>query len=161
MLLTHDVDFDIELTDKALVSEYKTNGNETTLIIISPEAQDLFEAKGDFDVVETYIANYSGTEFVSTSTVTDYAIMSNYPNPFNPSTTVSYELFTEAFVNLSVYNVVGQEVASLVNGVVGIGEHSVVWNGLDATGNEVSSGVYILQLNTQSEVISSKITLLR
>ena len=74
---------------------------------------------------------------VNTSTATEYAILSNYPNPFNPSTTVNYELFTEGFVDLAVYNVVAQEVASLVNGVIGFGQHSAVWNGLDASGNEV------------------------
>ena len=161
LLLSHDSDFSIELTDKSMVSEYNTVGDETTLIVIAPEGKELFVAEGDFDIVETYIANNSGTDFVNTSTATEYAILSNYPNPFNPSTTVNYELFAEGFVNLAVYNVVGQEVASLVNGVVGIGQHSAVWNGLDASGNEVSSGVYILQLHTQNEVISSKITLLR
>jgi len=159
--LKHSDDFSIELTEDALLSEYNTVGNKTTLIILAPEGKDLFTSEGDFSIIDVSVANSTGTEFVSTNVAQEYAVMSNYPNPFNPSTTVNYEVFSDGFVKLSVYNVVGQEIVSLVNSVVASGEHTAVWNGLDNSGNEVSSGVYLLQLHTDNKVISNKITLLR
>ena len=83
------------------------------------------------------------------------------PNPFNPQTTVSYELYTDGKVELAIFNLLGQKVATLVEGFVEMGSYSSAWNGQDAFGREASSGVYILKLTTDSEVISNKITLLR
>ena len=73
--------------------------------------------------------------------------LNNYPNPFNPETTISYHLLADSKVSLSIYNIKGQKVKTLVNEVLPAGEHSVIWNGRDSNGNRVSSGIYFYKLN--------------
>jgi hypothetical protein len=80
------------------------------------------------------------------------ALLGNYPNPFNPSTTIRFALNAEARVSLKVYNVLGQEVATLVDGIRSAGEHSVTWNGRNGTGTPLSSGVYMYVLRSGDNV---------
>ncbi len=72
---------------------------------------------------------------------TTYAINQNYPNPFNPTTTIIYSLPKIIKVNLKVYNLLGQEVAILVNEEMSIGTHSVTWNA-----QNVPSGIYFYKI---------------
>jgi hypothetical protein len=71
----------------------------------------------------------------------------NYPNPFNPETTISYQLPADNNVSLSIYNIKGQKVKTLVNALLPAGEHSAIWDGRDSNDNRVSSGIYFYQLN--------------
>ncbi|MFC1574097.1 SBBP repeat-containing protein, partial [Candidatus Latescibacterota bacterium] len=77
-----------------------------------------------------------------------YTLDNNYPNPFNPSTTISYAIpaGTSEHVSLKVYDLRGALVRTIVNEIGNPGTHSVVWDGTDESGNRVSSGVYIYQL---------------
>lgn len=77
---------------------------------------------------------------------TVFALEQNYPNPFNPTTTIRYSLPREAFVSLKVYNVLGQEVAQLVHGEQRPGHVTVVWDGRNRAGNNVSSGMYFYRI---------------
>jgi hypothetical protein len=70
----------------------------------------------------------------------------NYPNPFNPSTTIRYTLPEASSVRLTIYNVLGQEVRTLVNAAQSRGVHSVQWDGRDASGRQAATGVYIYRL---------------
>ena len=74
--------------------------------------------------------------------------ISNYPNPFNPTTTISFELSTDTTENteLIIYNLKGQKVKQLVNGQLSKGQHNVTWNGSDDAGKQVSSGIYLYKL---------------
>lgn len=69
----------------------------------------------------------------------------NYPNPFNPSTTIAYTLPEEASIGLEVFDMMGRRVRTLLVGSRSAGYYNVVWNGKDDTGSDVSSGVYIYQ----------------
>ncbi|MEX2456547.1 MAG: T9SS type A sorting domain-containing protein [Balneolaceae bacterium] len=80
----------------------------------------------------------------------------NYPNPFNPSTTISFYLPENSFVRLAIYNVVGQQVAMLREENISGGDHSVTWNASD-----MPSGIYIVKLETQQNVLTRKITLIK
>ncbi len=88
--------------------------------------------------------------------VTSYFLNQNYPNPFNPSTTISYDVPTRAHVTLKIFNVLGQEMATLVNGEVEAGRHRVQW---EATG--LPSGVYIYMLEANDFVETKKMVLVR
>jgi len=85
----------------------------------------------------------------------------NWPNPFNPSTTIRYALPVSQQVTLEVCDVAGRRVVLLVNGKEEAGRHVVEWRGTDATGQTVSSGVYFCNLTTGSENLTRKMLLMR
>ena len=89
------------------------------------------------------------------------ALNQNYPNPFNPETTISYALPKTGPVRLVVYNIQGQEVITLVNGVQSSGSYEVVWNGHNAVGRQVATGVYLYRLTTSESHVSKRMTLLK
>jgi hypothetical protein len=81
--------------------------------------------------------------------------ISNYPNPFNPETNISYQLPADSKVNLSIYNIKGQLVKTLVNDIKPTGEHSIIWDGRDSNDKRVGSGIYFykLKVNGKTEVV--------
>jgi hypothetical protein len=85
----------------------------------------------------------------------------NHPNPFNPSTTISYDLPGRAYVRLTIYNLLGQEVAVLVDDVQTAGSHDVEWNGTDRHGKPVATGVYLYSLSAGEKKVSRKMLLLK
>jgi hypothetical protein len=85
----------------------------------------------------------------------------NYPNPFNPSTRIEFALTAPGHVTLAVYDVLGRRVATLVDGTVPAGSHAAIWQGQDAAGRAVSSGVYIYRLTAGPHAVSRSMTLLR
>jgi hypothetical protein len=87
---------------------------------------------------------------------TEIALKQNYPNPFNPSTSIQYTLSSRQFVSLKVYDIIGNEIATLVNSEKPSGVYEVEWN----AGN-VPSGVYFYQLKTGSFVQTMKMLLLK
>ncbi len=91
----------------------------------------------------------------------DYVLHPNYPNPFNPSTTIHYRIKDNERVSLKIYNTLGQEVRTLVNAAQTAGEHSVQWDGRDNQGTAVSSGIYIYRLQAGNFIKSNKMTLMR
>ncbi|MBN2828782.1 MAG: T9SS type A sorting domain-containing protein, partial [Candidatus Cloacimonetes bacterium] len=82
--------------------------------------------------------------------------VNNYPNPFNPQTSIAYTLKNSGDVKLSVYNVKGQKVDTLVNERQTAGEHTIVW---DATSN--ASGVYFLRLESGSNSVTRKMMMIK
>ena len=70
----------------------------------------------------------------------------NYPNPFNPETVIEYQLARASQVEVSIFNLQGQKVATLVRDYCTAGFHKVVWNGMDETNRPIASGVYLYQL---------------
>ncbi|NIM65316.1 MAG: T9SS type A sorting domain-containing protein [Candidatus Latescibacteria bacterium] len=85
----------------------------------------------------------------------------NYPNPFNPSTNISFFLAKPANVLLTIYNVKGQRVRTLLNGRKEFGKHTVVWDGRNDQGTQTSSGVYYYRLKAGDRVFTKKLTLLK
>lgn len=91
----------------------------------------------------------------------EYRLNNAYPNPFNQTATISYELPETSKVTLKIYNLNGQEISTLVNEIQGAGFRSVVWDGSDNQGHKVSSGIYIYQLQTGNWKKSDKVALIR
>ncbi|MGB5872542.1 MAG: carboxypeptidase regulatory-like domain-containing protein [Bacteroidota bacterium] len=91
----------------------------------------------------------TGTE--TESVPTSYRLDQNYPNPFNPATTISFEMPATGAARLTVFNLLGEEVATLVDGLLQAGRHSAVWGGTDFAGRPVSSGLYFYQLTVANE----------
>jgi hypothetical protein len=78
-----------------------------------------------------------------------YALQQNYPNPFNPSTRISFSLPQAGAVTLKVFNLLGQEVATLLNSQLTAGSHQMDWDGRDAAGRVLSSGVYFYRIDVK------------
>lgn len=85
----------------------------------------------------------------------------NYPNPFNASTTIEYSLPSAMEVNLEVYNILGQRVRTLKRGRTPAGEHRAVWDGRDDTGHAVSSGVYLIRMQTPTGQVVRKVMMIK
>ncbi len=107
--------------------------------------------------VYAYITNEDDN--VSTPIVTQ--LKRNYPNPFNPETTISFDLNHNTFVSIQIYNIKGQRVKTLVNDVLNRGNHSVVWNGKDENNRNVSSGVYFYKMTTDNYSAINKMLLVK
>jgi len=88
-------------------------------------------------------------------------VAQNYPNPFNPTTTIKFSIPAESNVKLTVYNIRGQRVATLVDDTLTPGYHTAVWNGRDSTGRNVASGVYFYRLKAGGKTITKKMLLLK
>lgn len=90
-----------------------------------------------------------------------FALAQNVPNPFNPSTAITFSIPTTGMVKLAVYNVLGQEVRILVHGTLGAGSRTVVWNGTDSLGRTVTSGVYFYRLEAEGLTATRKLLMVR
>ena len=90
-----------------------------------------------------------------------FQLLQNYPNPFNPNTTISYRLPKRSEVILKVYNLLGQEVRTLVNTIQWPGEHKVAWDGKDQFERTVSSGIYVYSLQSENYFDSRKMLFLK
>ena len=90
-----------------------------------------------------------------------FDLSQNYPNPFNPTTKIDYQLTKDIPVTIKVYNILGQEVKTLVNQLQKAGYYTIEWNGTNNSGSTVSSGVYFLRLRTQGFVSTKKMMMLR
>ncbi len=83
------------------------------------------------------------------------------PNPFNPNTTIRYDLIRDGFIEVAVHDVSGARIRSLVNGFMPAGEHSVAWDGRDDGGAGVASGVYLYRLRADAIVETRRMVLVR
>jgi hypothetical protein len=90
-----------------------------------------------------------------------FELYANYPNPFNPMTTIGYDLAGASQVKLDIYNVLGQHIATLVDTRQEAGRYQVVWDGNDSNGRAVASGMYFYRLTTDEYVASKKMVLLK
>jgi len=87
------------------------------------------------------------------------ALFENYPNPFNPSTTIRYSLGKRSHAELAVFNSLGQKIRTLAEGPQAAGAHTVQWNGCNDSGQHVSSGIYFYRLRSGTYVKTMKMVL--
>jgi hypothetical protein len=92
---------------------------------------------------------------------TDYALYQNYPNPFNPTTTIQYDLKQTTDVTIKIFNMLGQEVRTLVNSRQEAGQKEVVWDGLNNARARVASGIYIYRIQAGDFVQARKMILMK
>lgn len=118
--------------------------------------------------VYPYLIDYVGTVTPSSTPSakserlpSDYRLAQNYPNPFNPETRIRYELPVNAYVQLSIYDLLGREVIRLEDGAKSAGSYSVVWDGRNRSHQPVPSGIYIYRMTAGHIQISKKMLLVR
>jgi hypothetical protein len=85
----------------------------------------------------------------------------NYPNPFNPETTINYSLKDNAAIKLEVFDIKGRMIKKLVDGRQNAGVYSVIWNGIDENGHQVSSGIYFYRITAGSYRATKKMILMK
>ena len=131
--------------------------NDYVLSIIVDKLGNIWLTTGGDDIQEfnpngivTSVSSYSY------SVPTNYQLYQNYPNPFNPSTTIRFNLASSGNVSLKIYDVLGREVANLINGELTAGQHSAVWNA-----SNFASGVYLYRLKTGNFVETKKLILMK
>ncbi len=110
----------------------------------------------EYDILQELWDTYTAVEDKPADVIADYRLTQNYPNPFNPTTTIEYELKKSENVSLKVFNVLGEEVASLVNGLQNAGVHRIQFDGADMTG-----GVYFYQLTAGDYTETHRMVLLK
>ena len=162
-------------------------GDETTFIIEGDGEQGgavLIEAKGTITLKPGFHAK-TGSEFIARIDTSsepgadlladdtdvekkqpenlpkEYALHQNFPNPFNPLTTIEYALPKDSPVQLTIYNIMGQEVIKLIDKDLTAGYKSIVWNGHDKNGNQVPSGVYVYLIKAGDFVKSHKMLMMK
>ncbi|MFQ5601832.1 MAG: S8 family serine peptidase [bacterium] len=91
----------------------------------------------------------------------DFALQQNFPNPFNPATTIPYRLPLRTHVTIKIYNLLGQEIATLVDETKPAGRYQVQWEGKNHNGLEVATGIYLIQMKTEVVNLHHKMLLLR
>ncbi len=99
---------------------------------------------------------WSATPSINAAVVSEYALYQNYPNPFNPTTTLSFDLMESGFVSLKVYNLMGQEVVTVISGIMERGRHVAAFNAAD-----LPSGVYIYRLEAGDFMDQKKMMLMK
>ena len=151
---------------------YSSNFNDY-IIFTSEEVTHIEDKNGDFDGKDSLFSiEYLvfKDKVISTSKLLkinqniilkDYGINNIYPNPFNPSTKISYELPEDGFVSIGIYNTLGREIKNLVKKSQNSGQKIVFWDGRDDTGVSVSTGIYFVAMNASSFNETKKIMLIR
>jgi hypothetical protein len=128
------------------------------------------ELTSNIELVDAVLASGSGrsikleyeNQFAKISPVPDiYALHPNYPNPFNPITNISYDIPFESRVTIHIYNILGQQVTTLVDLDQAPGRYRVLWHGKNDNGEKLSSGVYIISFHANEYARKQKVMLIK
>lgn len=120
------------------------------------------ESQAELDWLKVTVTdNNVNVDETETSSPESFALMQNFPNPFNSSTTIRFSVKYEGMVKLSIYNVLGQEVTVLTDGWQESGNYSVVWDARCQHGISLQSGVYFMRLETNDRVFRRKLVYIR
>ena len=157
MTLIHGDDFTIDMTERALLADYITQGNETRLLVITPETDELFSFEGDFEIAELIVANsHAEVSVDDLPLAVSFSLSDAYPNPFNPATTMKLVMPVAGDMQVEVYNLLGQVVATLTSGYRDAGTYNLTW---DAT--DVTSGMYFIKAQADGFTKTQKLMLIK
>jgi len=109
---------------------------------------------------DIFVAKLSTTVQVEDIIISEEVKFSNFPNPFNPSTTIEFSIPNNSNIDLSIYNLKGQIIKTLIKDELNGGSHSIIWTGEDESGKSVSSGLYFYKLNVNGKTKAVKKCLL-
>ena len=156
MTLKHGNGFSIEMTERALFADYLTSGNETRLLVITPETDELFSFEGDFEIAEMIVANSHAEVSASLPIAASFSLSEAYPNPFNPVTTMELVMPIAGDMTVEVYNLLGQSVSTLTSGYKDAGTYSLIW---DAKAS--ASGMYFVKAQADGFTKIQKLMLVK
>ena len=150
------------------ILDINTN-NIADILDINFQPADMFNGVSKVELIDVILAGKGGEEVsvstpifeVSFNMPTRTSLSKNYPNPFNSSTSIDYELSTSGLVSMIIYDLKGSEVKTLVQEYQDANYYNIVWNGLNNNGQSVSSGRYLLKMSTPGYTESITMTLLK
>jgi len=176
---------DVKLTDAAnhMTIRYAQNNDSLKILIYSMEHRALspdlnnyinIDYTGDKPVLAcASVAGHKSEKVIlrcyydptdnqiETTLPEKFALYQNYPNPFNPYTEIKFNLPRSSNVTLDIYDITGRKVRTLINRKLSSGSHSVIWNGRNGTGRELSTGIYLYRLSTENCSDTKKMLLLK
>ena len=135
---------------------FVTIDNETRLLVITPETDDLFSFEGAFEIVEIIVANSYAEVSVNLPVVDSFNIKDAYPNPFNPTTTMELTMSVAGDIRVEVYNLMGQSVTTLTSGYRDAGTYNLIWDASDA-----ASGMYFVKAQAEGFTKIQKLMLIK
>jgi hypothetical protein len=139
---------------KATLATFNFKLIDANNISITVDNIILVDAKGDRFAKNSITSNMKVIP-------TEFALSQNYPNPFNPSTEIRFDLPVTTNVRLSIFNIQGQEIRTLINGNMEAGAQHVTWDGTDNSGKNISSGVYFYRISADKFSQTKKMMLLK
>jgi len=139
----------------------ETPGNGVTVkfSVSATDGKDTVKVSGDDRVV--YVNRYEYLSTESEGIPTEFALHENYPNPFNPTTTLRFDLPEVSSITLTIYNMLGQKVKTFNMNDTPAGFHSIKWNAINDYGDPVGAGVYLYQLRANQYLETRKMVLLK
>lgn len=149
----------------AILIAFVEPGTNTFTDVTIPQNDKLYyywiSAVSKYGESEKIAARYvPGITHVDDSTAS-FSVYPPFPNPFNPSTTISYEIAAGGRVSLVVYDILGRKAAVLHDGYAAAGMHEAVWDGRDSYGNVLGNGVYLYKIIAGGNIAQGKVMLLR
>jgi hypothetical protein len=153
----------IDIKSKEVLQEWKGEQSFYPHMTVSSDNHILLEIE-DSQSKQTLFYDLgtcnTSSSVVSSDAPSSYGLKQNFPNPFNPSTTIGYTLSEAGPVKLNIYDISGKLVRT-INESASAGSHHYIWNGLNDNGDKLSSGMYIYQLETKSFKESKKMLMLK
>jgi len=152
---------DAQITINGTVTDSELNPISNALVEIIDEADtsngysDVTDASGNFT-----ISNITGIPSISTTPPKDHIILRNYPNPFNPSTVIYFELPKAEKIEIKIYDILGRVVRLLHSSYHMVGTYQIIWDGRNNFGAGVSAGIYFCRLKTDDQFKVHKMVLL-
>jgi hypothetical protein len=101
------------------------------------------------------------TQKLMANVLQTFALHPNYPNPFNPTTTITYSIPRANIVTIRIYDVAGRLVNTLYDSYQDVGEHRIIWNGRNSEGINVSSGMYVSEIRYEGSILTRKMMMLK
>ena len=140
--------------------EAQENSDNNTRLIVSDATGNGVPC--DFhEAAWTVGSDWDGTLDNDMVTPIEFSLSDNYPNPFNPSTSIDFSIAEPSVVDLSIYDASGRLVRTLVSENKGVGAYTVNWDGTNNNGVTVSAGMYLYKINTESYVETKKMLLVK
>ena len=165
LTLSHGADFSIDLVETSgieVAAQNSIDENTTIVLVAKQNLKHIGTTTGDYEIVDHVVVATDRGQVVEVSTTTateivDFRLGKAYPNPFNPTTNLELAIPEAGYVSVKVYNLVGQEVATLVDGMMDANpSYTFQWNA-----GSLSSGVYLVRAEGAGQISTQKITLLK
>ena len=126
------------------------------------ENQTLFNFHGELlNTISAFTNSLRSKESNSEIIPNSFELYQNFPNPFNPITTIKFNMPKSEFINLTIYNIKGQKIRNLINEFKNFGDHKISWDGKNNFGESVPTGIYFYKINNSNQIVIKKMMLIK